>query len=473
MKSVFLLCLCCMSNLLNGQYAIIPQPVKLVLSNKAVSLAYDVNSKPVLELNTEYDSLIGAEGYYISVTPHSAILTANTQAGLSYAKTTFQQLVLQSPSEKNIAYLPCLEITDYPAFHYRGAHLDVSRHYFDAGIVKRFIDTMALLKLNYFHWHLTDDQGWRLPIMRYPLLTEVGGWRVLPDGQKYGGYYTREDIKDIVAYAAEKHITIIPEIDIPGHSSAAIAAYPWLSCHGREIPVQTKWGIHKDILCPSDTVLQFLKHVLDEVCDLFPSPYIHIGGDEVPKNQWKQSEKVARYKKQHGLQTLGQVQQHFIQDIEGYLHTKGRRAIGWGEVTRSALSDSMVVMSWRGKIAGARALRQGNEVIMASRFRCYLDYPQNRKESKAAWWMTYTPLKKVYHFNLETALVLKQKNKRILGAECTVWTEYIPDENRLWHQFSPRIYAFGEAVWSRSEAWRTFKNRLEIIQKCYRPKILF
>jgi len=335
------------------------------------------------------------------------------------------------------------------AYAYRGMHLDVSRHFFSKEIVKQYIDTLAKYQLNYFHWHLTDDQGWRIEIKKYPLLTKVGAWRKEKDGTTYGGFYTQEEIKEIVKYAASKNITVIPEIDLPGHSTAAIAAYPFLSCHGTPVQVSNHWGIHKDILCPKDSTFQFLFDVLDEICVLFPSPYIHIGGDEVPKQQWMQSEFCKRLMKEKNLKNGEQLQHYFMKRLEDYLLTKGKRSIMWGEAIRGGINDSTIVMSWRGKGAGIKAAKHGNYVIMSPRFSCYFDYPQSRNEQKHAWWMTYLTSKKVERFSPAVKSLSVEQNEKILGGEATLWTEYVTNEKELWHQLVPRIGALGNALGKR------------------------
>jgi len=335
---------------------------------------------------------------------------------------------------------------DSRAYAYRGMHLDVSRHFFSKEIVIKYIDTLAKYHFNYFHWHLTDDQGWRIEIKKYPKLTEVGAWRREKDGTQTGGFYTQEEIKEIVKYAASKSITVIPEIDLPGHSTAAIASYPFLSCGNTPVQVSNHWGIHKDILCPTDSTFQFLFDVLDEICLLFPSPFIHIGGDEVPKQQWMKSEFCNRLMKEKGLKNGEQLQHYFMKRLEDYLLTKGRRSIMWGEAIRGGINDSTIVMSWRGKGAGIKAAKHGNSVIMAPRFSCYFDYPQSRREKKSAWWMTYLTPQKVERFSPRVKSLSLSKNEKILGGEGTLWTEFVTNEKELWHQLTPRIAALGNAL---------------------------
>ncbi|HEY0261923.1 MAG TPA: family 20 glycosylhydrolase, partial [Chitinophagales bacterium] len=281
---------------------------------------------------------------------------------------------------------------------------------------------------------------------KYPRLTEVGAWRKEKDGTTHGGFYTQDDIKEIVAYAASKNITVVPEIDLPGHSTAAIAAYPFLSCHQTQIEVSNHWGIHRDILCPTDSTIQFFKDVLDEVLVLFPSKYIHLGGDEVPKSQWRKSAFVQDLRKKKGLKNYEQVQTYIMHELETYVTFKGRRVIMWGEALRGGVSDSTIIMSWLSKSAGIKAAKQGREVIMAPRFYCYFDYPQSVKDKKHAWWMTYLSAKKVAKFNPKSRLLNAEQNAKIIGAEATLWTEYVLHENHIWKQLLPRLQEFGKTI---------------------------
>lgn len=432
-----------------AQHQFFVQPQQSSFSNQR----FDLGKQNILGLVKQemytlvYDVDLGEEGYHLIVDSNSAVLKANTTTGLFYGIQTVKQLVkLDSTTQRY--YIPGCTITDHPQYSYRGMHLDVCRHFFSKELVKQYIDTLSKYRINYFHWHLTDDQGWRIEIKKYPKLTEVGAWRTETDGSKYGGYYTQADIKEIVQYATERHVTIIPEIEMPGHSSAAVAAYPWLSCGQQSIAVPNRWGIFKDIYCPTDSTFQFLRDVLDEVCELFPSPYIHIGGDEVPKEQWKNSVVVKKLMQREHLKNHEQVQHYFMKTMEQYLLAKGKRSMGWGEVTRGGVSDSMIIMSWRGKFAGIKAAKQGNDVVMASRFYCYFDYPQTWKEKKGAWWMTRTTVKKVSNFNPKSLQLSKARNKKIIGAEATLWTEYVSTEKQLWHQLQPRLKAFSNALWT-------------------------
>jgi hexosaminidase len=404
----------------------------------------------------EHSSEYKEESYYLKVTADTVRIIGKNHRAHRLAL----QSLLQLFDKKNNAFIGC-EVYDEPLFTYRAMHLDVSRHFFSKTVLKQYIALLASLKMNTLHLHLTDDQGWRIEIKKYPRLTEVGAWRKEKDGSTYGGFYTQEDLKEIVRYAHEHGIEIIPEIEMPGHSSAAIAAYPFLSCHGKTIQVPNTWGIKKHILCPTDSTLQFLKDVLDEVCDIFPSKFIHIGGDEVPKWQWRKSPEVKKLKKDKNLKNYTAVHAYLIQEIEKHLALKHRRIMAWGEVMKGYVSDSVVVMSWLSKRAGVKAARQGKQVVMAPRFYCYFDYPQSIKDKKHAIWMTYTPLRKVYRFTPYTKNMKNFSRCKIMGGEAAVWTEFITNETQLLHQVMPRVAALSEALWSHQKNFRNFEKRLK------------
>ncbi len=465
MKYCSILFLVLISYSVLGQLSITPAPQKVIYNDSVLFFEFDKANMKALatqlksRINEKYDSIIGDEGYKIKVLPTGIVVSANTSHGLYYGMRTLDIISEQQTDDKGIVRFRCCTIIDYPKYAYRGMHLDVCRHFFSKEVVKKYIDELAKNKMNYFHWHLTDDQAWRIQIKKYPRLTEVGAWRTEKDGSKYGGFYTQEDIKEIVSYAAERNITIVPEIEMPGHSSAAVAAYPWLSCSGKEINVPNHWGIFKDIYCPSDTAIGFMRNVLDEVCTLFPGPYIHLGGDEVPKEQWQASPLVQKLKAAKKLANEEEVQHYFMKQMEDYLSTKGKRAIGWGEIVRGGLSSSTIVMSWMGKTAGIKAAQNGNNVIMAPRLFCYFDYPQSKEDKKSAWWMAYLPVKKVYSFSPATGS--SKLDSKVLGGEATLWTEYVTNENRLWHQLKPRIAAMGEALWGTNKNWADFNQRIK------------
>jgi len=406
-----------------------------------------------------YDTSLGNEGYKLIIDTNSIQIIANTKQGQFYAEVTLRQLFQKKLSGQY--YLPCLEILDQPQYKWRGMELDVSRHFFPKEVIKQYLDLMAKLKMNIFHWHLTDDQGWRIEIKKYPKLTEVGAWRTEKDGSKYGGYYTQKDIKEVVQYAAERFITVVPEIEMPGHSSAAIAAYPELSCIKDENKtVPNTWGVKKDIYCPNEFTFQFLKDVLDEVCALFPARYVHLGGDETPKKEWKKSKAVQTLMQKESLKNEEALQHYFMKAMEDYLATKGKRAIGWGEILKGGIDDSIVVMSWIDKKAGIKAARKGNEVIMSPRFFCYFDYPQSIHDRRPAWWMTYLSSKKVYHFTPIAKSLSPSENKHIIGGQANVWTEHITDDKQLFHHIYPRLAAISEALWGNDKNYRDFQSRI-------------
>ena len=422
------------------------------------SIRFCANNK--LQILNTYDNSIGNEGYYLTITKDRISISANGKEGLYRGICTLDQMIAADSGRS----LPCCEITDYPSYSYRAMHLDVCRHFFSKDFIKKYIDQLAYYKINTLHWHLTDDQGWRIEIKKYPKLTEIGSWRIEKDSSRYGGYYSQEDIKEIVEYAQEHFITIIPEIEMPGHSSAALAAYPHLGCTGNGICVPTTWGIKKDIYAPTDTVFRFFEEVMDEVCALFPGRYIHIGGDEAPKAQWKSSPVAQNVVKQNKLKNEEELQHYFMHRVEKYLNKKGKRAIGWGEVVKGGLSDSIVVMTWISKAAGIKAAKHGNDVIMAPRGFCYFDYPQEGDAPKA-FWMLPLPLKKVYAFNPIPRSLIGPASKRIMGGEATLWTEYVSTEAQAEHQLMPRLAALSEALWTSPSRknYKDFTERLKVI----------
>ena len=401
-----------------------------------------------------------AEGYRLTIAPNQ-ITIAGKGAGLFYGIQTLIQLF---PLERSgTAKLPCARIEDYPRFGYRGMHLDVCRHFFSVEFVKRYLDLMAAYKLNTFHWHLTDDQGWRIEIKKYPRLTQVGSQRAetlignyhdrMPqqfDNTPYGGYYTQDQIREVIQYAASKYITIIPEIEMPGHAMAALAAYPELSCDiKQEYKVSGTWGVFNNIFCPTEKTFTFLQDVLTEVIDLFPSKYIHIGGDEAPKVVWKSSPeaqaiiKRLKLKDEHGLQS------YFIQRMEKFVNSKGRSIIGWDEILEGGLAPNATVMSWRGEAGGIAAAKQGHNVIMTpSSSALYFDHSQARSDLEPLGIGGFAPLSKVYAYNPTPAALTPAQNKYILGVQANLWTEYIATEKKVEYLLLPRLLALSEVAWT-------------------------
>ena len=401
-----------------------------------------------------------ADGYRISITPQKIVVTGKG-AGLFYGIQTLIQLLPQHHDAT--AQIPCAEIDDYPRFSYRGLHLDVSRHFFNADFIKKYIDLMAAYKLNTFHWHLTDDQGWRIEIKKYPLLTKVGSVRAQTlignyhdsnpqqfDNTPYGGYYTQAEIRDVVKYAAERYITIIPEIEMPGHSMAAIAAYPQLSCDpGKAYKVGETWGGYDDVYCPTDYTFNFMQDVLTEVMDLFPSKYIHIGGDEVSKVAWRNSAFCQKLIKKKKLQNEEGLQSYFIQRIEKFVNSKGRSIIGWDEILQGGLAPNATVMSWRGEAGGIAAARQNHNVIMTpGTAGVYFDHAQGRADEEPLSIGGYSPLKTTYAYNPVPAALSPEQQKLILGVQANVWTEYISTENKVEYMLLPRMLALSEIAWT-------------------------
>lgn len=402
------------------------------------------------------------EGYELFINPNNIEIKSRTEAGAFYAVQTLIQ-IFQSAKNSSLNSIPLVNIKDHPKFPYRGMHLDVSRHFFSTDFIKKYIDALAMLKINTFHWHLTDDQGWRIEIKRFPKLqitaafrdeTLIGHYNNEPhqfDGIRYGGYYSQEEIKDIVAYAKKRQITIIPEIEMPGHSQAAIAAYPYLSCEETPTSVAQKWGVFETILCTKEPVFDFLESVLDEVVNLFPGPYIHIGGDEAPKTKWKHCVNCQKRIQTEQLESEEELQAYFIQRIENYLKNKGKKIIGWDEILEGGLGKNAVVMSWRGMEGGIAAAKQGNFVIMTPTSHCYFDYYQSENEDEPLAIGGYLPLKKVYNFNPIPNQISKDEEKFILGGQANLWTEYMTTTKQVEYMMFPRILALSEVLWTNPE----------------------
>ncbi len=425
------------------------------------------------------DSSIEKEGYQLSITTKEIVIKASSEEGAFYAVQSFRQILPpyfeKERSESLAIVLPCVEIEDSPRFSYRGMHLDVSRHMFPVEFIKKYIDILAMMKMNTFHWHLTDDQGWRIEIKKYPKLnsissfrkeTLIGHYNDTPqtyDGEKYGGYYRQDEIKEIVEYAKKKQITIIPEIEMPGHSTAVIAAYPELGCSGKQIDVAKKWGVFDDVFCPNDSTFIFLQNVLDEVMDLFPSEVIHIGGDEAPKTQWESSAFCQDLIRKEGLIDEHGLQSYFITRIEKYVNSKGRKIIGWDEILEGGLAPNAMLMSWRGMNGGIEAAKSKHEVVMSPTSHCYFDYYQSVHKDEPLAIGGYLPLEKVYAFDPVPEGLSEEEEQYIIGAQGNLWTEYMKDEDKVEYMIFPRILAMSEVVWSNKDArdYADFVERVE------------
>lgn len=419
------------------------------------------NAKIIIEKDLSQPS----EGYLLDISESKILIKAADSSGAFYAIQTLRQLLSpeleQKNSKPNSSFtIPQLTISDFPKFQYRGMHLDCARHFFDIEFVKKYIANLALLKMNKFHWHLTDDQGWRVEIKKYPKLTSKGAFREETlighfndtpqkfDGKRYGGFYTQENIKEVVAYAKKHNVTIIPEIEMPGHAQAAISAYPELGCTGKQIPVATTWGVFEDIFCPKEETFTFLENVLSEVIPLFPGEYIHIGGDEAPKIQWKNCAHCQQLIQDLNLKDAHGLQSYFIQRIEKFVNSKGEKIIGWDEILEGGLAPNATVMSWRGTQGGIDAAKQKHNVIMTPNSHAYFDYYQSDKPNESLAIGGFLPLKKVYSFNPIPAELNVEEAKYILGAQANLWTEYIPNEKQVEYMVFPRILAMSEVTWS-------------------------
>jgi hexosaminidase len=538
MKRIFVLC-CLLSQVCFAQQktttvSIIPQPVNLkvangsfLLSKKTVLAARDEEDRKAARYFNDYLKMVygftldidkqegknyirlstkkfikapDKDAYTLNVTKNGITIEGDTYTGTFYGiQTLIQLLPVEKISNKQFS-IPFVSIQDYPRFNYRGMHLDVARHFFPTSFVKKYIDYLALHKINYFHWHLTDDQGWRIEIKKYPNLISTGAWRngtiigrypgTGNDNIRYGGYYTQDEVKDIVRYADARHITVIPEIEMPGHASAAIASYPFLSCFPNEatvipthpsekskqlqsagIPkqVQETWGVFNDIFCAGkDSTFNFLQDVLDEVIPLFPAKYVHVGGDEAPKVNWKRCPNCQARMKQLGLKDEHELQSYFVQRMEKYVNSKGKTIIGWDEILEGGLAPNAVVMSWRGEQGGIDAATQNHDVIMTPQKPVYFDHTQTKNEDSVVIG-GYNPIEQVYAYEPVPAKLDTAKAKYILGAQANLWTEYIAYPSKVEYMVFPRMSALSEVQWSPKEKknWNDFEKRLQTQFKRY------
>ena len=435
----------------------------------------------VLKLNEGQAS----EGYTITVDADRVLVEATSPAGIFYGIQTIRKAV---PVEMGaVVGFPAGVITDAPRFAYRGAHLDVCRHFFSVDSVKTYIDMLVLHNMNKFHWHLTEDQGWRMEIKQFPKLTEIGSVRNgtmirkdwnSNDSIQYGGFYTQDECREIVKYAADRYITVIPEIDMPGHMVAAVTAYPELGCTGGPYEVRTIWGVSEELLCAgNEKVYDFVDKVLDEVMDVFPSKDIHIGGDECPKTEWEKCPKCQSKIKALGLKkddrfTAEQkLQAYFTKHVDEYLTKHGRNAIGWDEILEGGVSENATVMSWRGESGGIEAARLKHRVIMTPNTYCYFDYYQSKDCDNEPFAIGgFLPIKHVYDYEPLPANLTPEEQSYIWGVQCNVWTEYIPTFSHVQYMMLPRGAALSEVQWSLPEAkdYEKFRNeRLPRLIKIY------
>ncbi len=427
-------------------------------------------------------TIASEEGYVLDVRQRSIAIRARSAAGAFYAVQTLRQLFpaeLNSlqPQRRDNWTATCCTITDAPRFGYRGLHLDVGRHFFPVSYIKRYIDLLAFHKANTFHWHLTDDQGWRIEIKKHPKLTSVASCRTETivghnsdqptrfDGKRYCGYYTQEEVKEVVEYARQRFVTVVPEIEMPGHALAALSAYPELGCTGGSYQAATRWGVFEDVFCAgNEQTFRFVDEVLSEVCALFPGPYIHIGGDECPKTRWKTCPKCQARMQAEGLKDEHELQSYFIRRAETMLARHGKKLIGWDEILEGGLAPSATVMSWRGTEGGIAAARAHHDVIMTPTSHCYFDYYQSADaETEPLAIGGYLPLEKVYAYEPLPDVLQPDEQQYILGVQANVWTEYIRTPDYLEYMLYPRMCAMSEVQWSAKSRrdWPDFSRRLE------------
>jgi hexosaminidase len=401
------------------------------------------------------------EGYEMFINAND-INIYGSRAGIFNALQTLFQLIQRDPKQERGLMIPACNIIDYPRFQWRGMHLDVARHFFPKVYVKDYLRYMAMYKLNTFHWHLTDDQGWRIEIKKYPLLTSAGGWRDSTlighysepvdryDTSRYGGFYTQEDIREVVRFADSLHITVVPEIEMPGHARALLAAYPHFGS-GAKQHVACTWGVFNEVMWPREETFIALQNILDEVCQLFPGKYIHIGGDECPKDEWNNSEFCVDVMQRNHLKDAHELQSYFIQRIVTFLGTKGKKAIGWDEILEGGLADSAAVMSWRGEEGGIEAAKAHHKVVMTPGSHCYFDHYQANNVNEPLAIGGYLPVEKVYSYDPVPASLSADEKKYILGVQANMWTEYMPTYSQVRYMLFPRIAALAEVAWSRKE----------------------
>lgn len=446
------------------------------------------NGLNTINLKIINNPVLGNEGYTLTVNNEGIQIAANARAGIIYGMQSLFQMLPQVQTNKELR-VPAMEVTDYPRFKWRGMHLDVGRHFFSAEMVKEYIDLIAAYKINTFHWHLVDDQGWRIEIKKYPALTAVGAWRVdqtdrpwdirpqaMPEQEAtYGGYYTQKQIKEIIAYAATRNVTIVPEIEMPGHVASAIAAYPMLSCSQKpQLPMTggNYSGMAANYCAGNEEVFTFLEEVLTEVVDLFPSKYIHIGGDEVDKTSWKTCPRCQARMKTLGLKNENELQSYFITRMEKFLISKKKRMIGWDEILEGGLAPEATVMSWRGEAGGIEAAKMKHEVVMTPDNPLYFDHYQAGPEGEPLAFGGFNTLKKVYNYEPIPKELNEEQAKYVLGAQANIWTEQITTKEHLEYMLLPRMLALAEVVWSPAQAknWNGFSERLKYHFKGFEQK---
>jgi len=437
------------------------------------------NDAIILTRNNAVDTL-GTEGYNLSVRPERIIIKSVHPAGVFYGMQTLLQLLpVISEAKNNRFIIQGVDIIDKPRFGWRGMMLDVGRYFYSVDFIKKFIDYLAMHKMNTFHWHLTDDQGWRIEIKKYPKLTQIGAWREATqydratsqiDQNPHGGYYTQDQIREVVAYAKDRFVNIIPEIEMPGHALAALVAYPELSCTGGPFKIPLYWNIQKDVYCAgNEQTFQFLEDVLTEVADLFPSPVIHIGGDECPKDRWKLCPKCQARMKAEGLKDEHELQSYFIRRIEKFLLTKNKRIIGWDEILEGGLAPNAAVMSWRGVVGGIAAAKLHHDVVMSPSDYAYFDYYQGEPYLEPVAFGGLLTLEKVYSYEPVPAELNAKEALFIKGVQANIWSEFIHSPEKVEYMSFPRVAALAEVGWTdpKLKNWEDFKRRMVMQYKRY------
>ena len=421
----------------------------------------NIGGQTKLSIGVDQNISESPESYKLKIDAKGIEITGSDYAGTFYGMQTLIQ-ILETIKINNTNTVSSVVISDSPRFKWRGMLLDVGRHMFPADFIKRYIDIIAAHKMNVFHWHLTEDQGWRMPIEKYPKLESIAAWRKETlighytdkprkfDGKPYGGFYTKEEIADIIEYAKQRSVTIVPEIELPGHATAALSAYPELSCTGGPHEAETIWGIHKEVYCAgNEETFYFLENVLKEVSEIFPGPYIHIGGDECPKTRWEKCQKCQKRIAEEGLKDEHELQSYFIKRIEKVLEKFDKRLVGWDEILEGGLAPNAIVHSWRGMDGGIEAANAGHEVIMSPTTYAYFDYYQSEdKDNEPLAIGGHLPLSKVYDFEPVPDKIDSDKRHLILGGQANLWTEYIPTTEKAEYMLLPRMCALAETVWS-------------------------
>ncbi len=423
-------------------------------------LNLDNDEKPKNRIRFSYNKKLDNEEYILRINSNLITISASTENGAIFGFQSLNQLMNLNLND-GVIKLKSQEIKDSPRFKYRGMHLDVGRHMYPVDFIKKYIDGLAMLKFNNFHWHLTEDQGWRIEIEKYPELNNIGSFRDSTlighygdkprqfDKSRYGGFYTKKEIKEIVKYANKRGINVIPEIEMPGHSQAAVASYPMLGCSGEQVGVAPLWGVFKEIYCSKNETFDFLEDIIDEVVELFPSKYIHIGGDEAPKTNWKACGNCQNVIEREGLKDEYELQSYFITRMEKYINSKGKQIIGWDEILEGGLAPNATVMSWRGISGGIEAAKMNHEVIMTPNAVCYLDHYQAKDTKNEPLAIGgYTPIEEIYNYEPIPSELDKSLHEYIIGAQGNVWTEYMKTSDHVEYMVFPRILALSEVVWA-------------------------